>query len=119
MAEQFRIAVFGEGRAPWRTSRKDAMSDAKALGLASYDRSSREWFLAVPVAMEQRGHADEVKQQPLDRRGSLWTHAELIEMRTLAARGECSRLIGRRMGRTARAIRSKARAAHIDITMAR
>lgn len=118
MAGQFRIVVFGEGRAPWRTSREDAMSDAKALGLAAYDRSLREWFLAVPVAMERRGHANEVKQQR-DRRGAPWTHAELIEMRTLAARGECLHLVGRRMGRTARAIRSKARAAHIDITMAR
>lgn len=49
MAARYRIAVFGQPRSPWRSSIDEAMADAISLGLASYDHSEREWFLAVPV----------------------------------------------------------------------
>jgi hypothetical protein len=52
--EQFRIAVFGRPRAPWRNSFEAAKADAIALELASWDASRREWFLAVPVEVQSR-----------------------------------------------------------------
>lgn len=51
---QYRIAVFGEARAEWRDSYDAAMADAIRLGLASWDETQREHFLAVPVEMERR-----------------------------------------------------------------
>ena len=50
--ERYRIVTFGRPRAPWRATREEAMQDAIDLELASYDRSRREHFLAVPVDME-------------------------------------------------------------------
>lgn len=52
--DQFRIAVFGEPRTPWRATRDAAMVDAIREGLASWDESKREHFLAVPAAMQRR-----------------------------------------------------------------
>lgn len=49
---RYRIAVFKEPRAPWRDVIERAMTDAKRLGLASYDAAAREWYLALPVEME-------------------------------------------------------------------
>jgi hypothetical protein len=54
MAERYRITVFDQPRAPWRQSVEEAMADAIALELASWDASRREWFLAVPVALQSR-----------------------------------------------------------------
>lgn len=91
------------------------MSDAKALGLASYDRSSREWFLAVPVAMEQRGNAAPPANISRDRRGAPWAPDEIAQLRALAGRGECALIIGRRMGRTPAAVSQKARRAGVAL----
>jgi len=53
-AMEYRIAVFGKPRAPWRATSDEAMADAIALELASWDASEREWFLAVPVGLQSR-----------------------------------------------------------------
>ncbi len=50
--KRFRIVVFGEPRTPWRESRQEAIDDAIAAKLATWDGSKREWFLAVPVAIQ-------------------------------------------------------------------
>lgn len=47
----YRIEVFGEPRAPWRSSPTGAMRDAIRLDLASWDEIRQEHFLAVPVDM--------------------------------------------------------------------
>ncbi|PZQ50216.1 MAG: hypothetical protein DI555_23265 [Novosphingobium pentaromativorans] len=52
MADRFRISTFGRPRTPWRDSIQDATDDAIELGLASWDESRREWYLAVPVALQ-------------------------------------------------------------------
>jgi hypothetical protein len=52
--EQYRVAVFGRPRAPWRATTQEAKLDAIKLGLASWDDSRREHFLAVPVDIERR-----------------------------------------------------------------
>lgn len=49
---RYRVTVFGQPRGPWRESYADAMGDAIDMELASYDRSRREHFLAVPVSIE-------------------------------------------------------------------
>ena len=46
-------------RGPWRRSRDDAMKDAIAKELASYDRGRREHFLAVPVVIESHASFDQ------------------------------------------------------------
>jgi len=51
---RYQIAVFGQPRSPWRSSIDEAMADAIALDLASWDESEREWFLAVPVDLVSR-----------------------------------------------------------------
>ncbi|GEM_PF-3238772 len=51
MVTQYRIAVFGRPRSPWRSSIDQAVADAIELKLASWDKSEREWFLAVPVEL--------------------------------------------------------------------
>lgn len=43
------VTVFGEQRAPWRDSVAEAVDDAIALELASWDPSEGQHFLAVPV----------------------------------------------------------------------
>lgn len=53
MHERFRITVFDEPRAPWRETREEAMADAVALDLASWDDERREHFLAVPVDIQR------------------------------------------------------------------
>lgn len=53
MALQYRVVAFGQPSGPWRTKRRQAESDAVALGLASHD----EWgqlYLDAPVAIEWR-----------------------------------------------------------------
>lgn len=52
--EEFRIVVFGKARTAWRTTREAAMTDAIREGLASWDASAREHYLAVPVEMQRR-----------------------------------------------------------------
>jgi hypothetical protein len=54
MKIRYRIAVFGRPRAPWRDSIDEALGDAIELGLASWDASRREWFLAVPVGLARK-----------------------------------------------------------------
>ena len=49
---RYRVTVFDDPRGPWRDSFDEAKDDAIAGGLASYDQSRREYFLAVPVAIE-------------------------------------------------------------------
>lgn len=51
MAARYRIAVFREPRSSWRATADEAMADAIALGLASWDESEQEWYLAVPVEL--------------------------------------------------------------------
>ena len=109
MPEQFRIATLGEPRAPWRDSYAEAMADAKALELASYDRSRREWFLAVPVEMQRRGAKEHPEPRRRDRHRAGWTDDDIAELRALACSGENAPMIARRMGRTAEAISKKAR----------
>ncbi len=46
---KYRIEVFGQPRAPWRTSPAEAMVDAVRLDLASWDEARQEYYLAVPV----------------------------------------------------------------------
>lgn len=48
---RFRLTVFGKPRegAPWRATKDEVLLDAIRLGLASWDASQREHFLAVPV----------------------------------------------------------------------
>jgi len=50
----YRIEVFGEPRAPWRSTVAQAIDDAISLGLASYDEERDEHYLAVPVALVSR-----------------------------------------------------------------
>ncbi|MYL97212.1 hypothetical protein GR702_05430 [Novosphingobium sp. FGD1] len=52
MSDRFRITTFGRPRTPWRQSMEEAMADAIQMELASWDASRREWFLAVPVALQ-------------------------------------------------------------------
>lgn len=49
---RYRVVVFDEPRGEWRDTFDEAKDDAIAAGLASYDRSRREYYLAVPVAIE-------------------------------------------------------------------
>jgi hypothetical protein len=49
---RYRVTVFDEPRGEWRDTFDDAKDDAIAAGLASYDESQREYYLAVPVAIE-------------------------------------------------------------------
>jgi hypothetical protein len=51
---QFRCVVFGDPRGPWRESRAEAERDAIDQGIASWDDERGEWFLAVPVDVENR-----------------------------------------------------------------
>ena len=49
---RYRVTVFDEPRGEWRDTFDEAKDDAITAGLASYDRSRREYFLAVPVAIQ-------------------------------------------------------------------
>jgi hypothetical protein len=50
----YRIEVFGKPRSPWRLTVADAMADAVAAELASWDAERGEHFLAVPVELRLR-----------------------------------------------------------------
>jgi hypothetical protein len=52
MTHRYRVTVFDEARGEWRDTFDEAKDDAIAAGLASYDQSRREYFLAVPVAIQ-------------------------------------------------------------------
>lgn len=54
MLEWFRLTAFDEPRGPWVESYDQAMAYAVKHGLASWDASKREHYLAVPVSMERR-----------------------------------------------------------------
>lgn len=54
MTIRYRVTVFDQPRGPWRDSHEQAKDDAIAAGLASYDKSQRQYFLAVPVAIQTR-----------------------------------------------------------------
>ncbi|MBP8235645.1 MAG: hypothetical protein KAY22_25455 [Rhizorhabdus sp.] len=47
----YRVTVFGKPRGIWRESWNEAMQDAIDGELAAYDRSRREYYLAVPTAI--------------------------------------------------------------------
>lgn len=51
---RYRVTVFDKPRGPWRDTFDHAKNDANAAGLASYDESRREYFIAVPVAIQTR-----------------------------------------------------------------
>lgn len=51
---EYRIVVFGKARSPWRQSWDAALEDAIQAGLASWDESKQEHYLAVPVRMQSR-----------------------------------------------------------------
>lgn len=119
MAEQFRIAVFGRPRAPWRSSKAEALNDARALELASYDRSKREWFLAVPVEMQRRGEKEYPDIVRRNHRGQPWTHEQVAQLRAIATAGEDAGMIAVRLGRTVAAVRAKAREEDIRILTGR
>lgn len=115
MPELFRITTLGEPRAPWRTSRDEAMQDAIALGLASWDRSKREWFLPVPADIERSGRRDDPAPARSDYRGEPWTPDQIEQLRTLAAKGEGTAMIAVRLHRTPSAIRAKVRELEIRL----
>lgn len=50
---RYRVTVFDEPRGPWRDTFDHAKDDAIAAGLASYDESEGEYYLAVPVSIER------------------------------------------------------------------
>lgn len=52
--ERHRVTVFGRPRGPWRKTHREAMQDAIDEGLAAYDASQRQHFLAVPTDIEVR-----------------------------------------------------------------
>lgn len=109
MPELFRVITLGEPRAPWRVSRDEAMQDAIALGLASWDPTKREWFLPVPADIERSGRRDDPAPARSDYRGESWTPEHVEQLRALAARGEETAMIALRLHRTPSAIRAKAR----------
>ena len=51
-AARYRVTVFDQPRGEWRETFDQAKDDAIVAGLASYDESRREYFLAVPVAIQ-------------------------------------------------------------------
>ena len=51
-AARYRVTVFDQPRGEWRDTFDQAKDDAIVAGLASYDESRREYFLAVPVAIQ-------------------------------------------------------------------
>ena len=50
---RYRVTVFDEPRGRWRKTYEEAKDDAITAGLASYDESEGQYFLAVPVAVER------------------------------------------------------------------
>ena len=50
---RYRVKVFDEPRGEWRDSFDHALDDAILAGLASYDEDRREYYIAVPVAIEK------------------------------------------------------------------
>jgi hypothetical protein len=51
---RYRVVVFGRPRGPWRDQREHAVQDAIDQGLAAWDASRREHFIAVPTDIETR-----------------------------------------------------------------
>ena len=51
-AARYRVIVFDQPQGEWRDTFDQAKDDAIAAGLASYDESAREYYLAVPVAIQ-------------------------------------------------------------------
>lgn len=49
---RYRVCVFDDPKGEWRDTFQHAKDDAIRLGLASYDESRREYYLAVPVRIE-------------------------------------------------------------------
>jgi hypothetical protein len=45
---RYRVVVFGRPRGPWRDTREQAMKDAVAAGLASWDPTKRKHFPRGP-----------------------------------------------------------------------
>lgn len=50
---RYRVTVFDEPRGEWRDTYQHAKDDAIGAGLASYDESEGEYYLAVPVSIER------------------------------------------------------------------
>lgn len=51
---RYRVTVFGDPRGEWRDTYEQAKDDAIGAGLASYDESRGEYFIAVPVSIEKQ-----------------------------------------------------------------
>lgn len=51
---RYRLTLFGRPRGPWRDSVAEVKAEAIAQGLASWDASRREHYLAVPIGIEAR-----------------------------------------------------------------
>ncbi|MGW8135399.1 hypothetical protein ACWGNZ_07145 [Sphingomonas zeae] len=51
---RYRVTVFNNPRSEWRDTYEQAKDDAIAAGLASYDESLGEYFIAVPVSIEKQ-----------------------------------------------------------------
>lgn len=47
MALLYRVAVFGEGRGPWRSRERQAKLDAVSQGLGEFDEDGVLWLDAV------------------------------------------------------------------------
>lgn len=120
MAEQFRVIMFDEPKAPWRNTHAEAMDDAKALKLASWDASAREWFLSAPVDIEKQGTLDPMRGYPSRpaRHREAWNAEDVAKLRRLA-RGDTSiSEISRQLGRSQEACATKARQLGIAVTRA-
>lgn len=118
MAEEFRVTVFGKPRGEWRPTFERAKRDAIKLELASWDESKREWYLAVPVAIERRGEPDRrLSRWPTvrPRLRARWTDEDIALLwRILGARAPIE-VAAHHLGRSTRAVARKAAAIGIKL----
>ena len=103
-----RVVTFGKPREEWRSTRAEAMHDAVRLGLASWDQSRREYYLAVPVSIEH----EVVPLPPLPLLSTpssprRWTADDDAQLRAMLRRNAFMSEIVRALGRTQSAIRSR------------
>lgn len=120
MAEQFRVIMFDQPKAPWRNTHAEAMDDAKALKLASWDASAREWFLSAPVDIEKQGAPDPMRGYPSRpaRHREAWNAEDLGTLRRLARRGDTVDAIAKQLGRSRETVAARARQMGIVLTKA-
>jgi hypothetical protein len=117
----YRLKVFDDPRAPWRDTREQVMQDAIRLGLASWDASKRQHFLAVPVAMERRSVPDPTAAHPSrrNRHREAWTGEDIALLRRLAKEGEPLGIAALKLGRSSEACATKARRHGIEFRAGR